>query len=64
MNENLSTLRGDDALRYRIILLIIYCVFIVVIVLLTDGSTEAWLQQLLLQVGVAISGRSPVTVTP
>jgi len=64
MNENLSTLRGDDTLKYRIVLLIIYCVFTVAIVLVTDGSTEAWLQQLLLQVGLAISGPSPSLVTP
>ncbi len=63
MNKEPTILREDNVLKLKIILLIIYCVFTVVIVLITNGSPEAWLQELLLQGGNAISGTSPIKVT-
>jgi len=63
MNKEPSILREDNVLKLKIILLIIYCVFIIAIVLITDGSPEAWLQLLLLQGGNAVSGTSPIMVT-
>jgi len=63
MNKEPTILREDNVLKLKIILLIIYCVFTVAIVLITNGSPEAWLQELLLQGGNAISGTSPIKVT-
>lgn len=56
------TICEDDVLKFKIILITIYCIFTVVIVLITNGSPEAWLQELLLQGGNAITGTPPSKV--
>lgn len=58
-----STFSNDNVLDFKIKILMIYCLVFIITVLWTDGSALDLLEQLLLQVGNAISGTSPVKVT-
>lgn len=64
MNEKANYLRGDNVLIYRIILLIIYCIFTIVFVVLTNGSASSLYEQLLLQVGSIAFDTAPKQVQP
>lgn len=57
------TFSNDNVLDFKIKIFMIYCLVLIITVLWTDGSALGLLEQLLLQVGNAISGTSPVKVT-
>lgn len=63
MNKN-AQLREDNVFKSKIILLTIYCIFTVVIILVTNGSAEVLIQQLLLQAGNVLIDASPSQVKP
>jgi len=63
MNKN-AQLREDNVFKLKIILLTFYCIFTVVIILVTNGSAEVLIQQLLLQAGNVLTDASPSQVKP
>lgn len=62
MNEK-SSIRSDDVLRQKIIILSIYCLFTCVIIALLGDSGIPLVSQLVLQLGSIIDG-SPLQVKP
>lgn len=63
MNKT-TQLRGDNVFKLKIILLIIYCGLTVLMILMTNGSAEVLIQQLVLQLGNVLIDASPSQVKP
>lgn len=63
MNKT-TQLRGDNVFKLKIILLIIYCGLTVLMILVTNGSAEVLIQQLVLQLGNVLIDASPSQVKP
>lgn len=55
---------NDGVIKIKIILVIIYCGLFVLSIVVVDGSLASNLQELLLQVGKAISSLPPSQATP